>query len=167
MEKIIQPYNGGIQFLENIIESNVTIFVIDDDDFYASMLKQQLEANPKHTVYTFHTGEASFPYLDLDPDLVIIDYHLDGIFKAAKKGDEIAENIRGKCPKTEIILISEDNKISLLKSIEETKIHYKHGSANNMIRNISKNLLLTKQNRKFVKIATVAALLMISLATLL
>lgn len=142
MEKIIKSYNGGIQFLEKITENNLTIFIIDDDDFYSCLLKQQLELNPKNSVYTFHTGEASFDYLDLNPDLVIIDFHLDGVFKSAKKGDAIAEIVKAKCPEANIIIISEDHKISLLKKLENRleTIHYKHGSAKNIIRNTTKKL---------------------------
>lgn len=167
MEKIIKSYNGGIQFLETITENNLTIFIIDDDDFYSCLLKQQLELNPKNSVYTFHTGEASFDYLDLDPDLIIIDFHLDGVFKSAKKGDAIAQIAKSRCPEAEIILISEDNKISLLKSISGNTIHYKHGSAKNIIRNVSTKLSDSKQNVKFAKLFAVAALMIIGLITLL
>ena len=148
---IISTYNGGIKFLETRNNVELTIFVIDDQEFYASMLKQKLEENPKYSVYTFHTGEAALDYLELMPDLIVLDYHLDGIFTYAKKGDEIAEIIKAKCPTTQVLLMSADHKLTFLDELnsDENKILFKDRYTEEFIKSKTHEIAAQKKDTYF------------------
>lgn len=146
-EVIIKSYHGGLQFLESNAKNSLIIFVIDDQVVYANLLKDKLSENKNFSIYTFETGEEAIPYLKLKPDLVIIDYHLDGKVSHAKKGDVIAEIVADKSPSSEVMLISSDHKLSFISGLEEKsqKIMYKDGYTSDRIDHASKKIFGDKK----------------------
>ena len=94
---IIQDYYGATNFIELNKDENLTIFIDDDNKVYLQLLKHSLKRK-NFTILTFATGEECLNYLELKPNLVILDYHLDGINPYAKKGDKIAELISQQQP---------------------------------------------------------------------
>ena len=108
-EKILSDYYGALYHIKENKDKDLTIFLVDDDQFYLNLLEKQLSKNPNFEIFTFNTGEKCLNSLELKPDLIILDYHLDGKHSYAKKGDIIAKEIKKKLPKTETIIISSDN----------------------------------------------------------
>ena len=70
------------------------IFVVDDNTMFAEMLKDHLSKHPAYKVFVFNTGEDCLENLYLNPDLIILDYHLNDVFKEAANGIEILEEIK-------------------------------------------------------------------------
>jgi DNA-binding NarL/FixJ family response regulator len=129
-EEIITDYHGGAYYFEENKEKELTIFIVDDDPFYLNLLVAQISKNEKFEIFTFPTGEECLNALQLKPDLVILDYHLDSVTPYAKKGDEIAEQIKSRMPKAEILMMSSDHKLPFIKKLKEenqSKIFYKDG----------------------------------------
>ncbi|MBL4651849.1 MAG: response regulator [Flavobacteriales bacterium] len=118
-DTIIQDYHGGLYFIKGNKDKELTIFIVDDHEVYLNLLKEELSENPKFSIYTFTTGEACLDYLKLKPDLVILDYHLDGTHSYAKKGDVICEKIKEQLPQTEVVIVSSDHKLAFIAGLRK------------------------------------------------
>jgi len=117
---IIQDYYGATNYIELNKDRDLTIFIVDDNRVYLQLLKHTLKRK-NFTILTFKTGEECLDYLELKPNLVILDYHLDGVNPYAQKGDKIAEIINQQLPETETILISSDEKFHFISNINFSK----------------------------------------------
>ncbi|PCI97179.1 MAG: hypothetical protein COB15_08210 [Flavobacteriales bacterium] len=124
-EIIYSDYHGALYHIEANKDVELTIFIVDDDPFYLKLLKTQLARNPKFEIFTFASGESCLNALELKPDLIILDYHLDGQHAFLKKGDVIAEEIKKLSPKTETIIISSDHKLALVDELNRPNILFK------------------------------------------
>ena len=93
------------------------IFLVDDDVKTLIMLKGNLEKKVYHnvTVNIFAYGENCLDKMDEKPDIVVLDFHLDGIRENAATGLEILKKIKSISPDTQVIMMSsqEDLKIAL------------------------------------------------------
>ena len=113
---IVKDYFGASSFLEKNKDKDLIIFIVDDNIPYLNLLKKLLD-RPTFSVFTFSTGEETLEYLALQPDLLIIDYHLDSVNPYAMKGDRVAKIVEEKLPNAEIILISSDSKFNLISEL--------------------------------------------------
>lgn len=149
-KNIVKDYYGASYFIEKNKDRDLIVFIVDDNIPYLNLLKKLLE-RPNFSVYTFSTGEECLEYLQLDPDLVILDYHLDGVNPYAMKGDRIAELIEQKVPNVEIIMISSDNKFNLISELHLSNVRniiYKDDSAIGKIKMASEKIAENVQNER-------------------
>jgi len=121
---IFQDYYGALYYIEENKDKKLTIFIVDDDLFYLTILNKKLTENSNFSVHTFSLGEDCLIYLSLKPDLVILDYHLNGKYTYAKNGAIIAQEIKEKSPTTETIIISSDQKLLFIDKLR-TKVMFK------------------------------------------
>lgn len=132
---IIQDYYGATSFIEENKDKEITIFIVDDDKIYLSLVKNSLK-RANFLIYDFTSGEECLEHLDIKPDLVILDYHLDGVNPYAMTGDKISEKIAEKLPETEIIIISSDSKFQFISDINlSKKLFFKDGDTMNKLEN--------------------------------
>jgi CheY-like chemotaxis protein len=157
-QTIIQDYYGATRFIEENKDKELTIFIVDDDKIYLSLLRNSLKRD-NFSIYDFTSGEECIEYLDLKPDLAILDYHLDGTNPYAMRGDKISEIISQKSPHTEVIIISSDSKFKFISDINfSKKIFFKDGNlihklenrTNNIINKIKENGSLTGRTAKTI-----------------
>lgn len=142
-KNIVKDYYGASYFIDKNKDKDLIVFIVDDNIPYLNLLKKLLE-RPNFSIFTFSTGEECLEYLQLEPDLVILDYHLDGVNPYAMKGDRVAELIEQKVPSVEIIMISSDNKFNLISELHlsNTKnVIYKDESAIGKIKIASEKLV--------------------------
>lgn len=145
---IIQDYYGATNFIELNKDREITIFIVDDNKVYLKLLKHSLKRK-NFTILTFTTGEECLNYLELEPDLVILDYHLDGVNPYAQKGDKISELITQKLPDTETILISSDEKFHFISNINfSNKVLFKDMSALKKLKNSVKSVVGKRKKNK-------------------
>lgn len=112
----IQDYYGNKNVISKAKSKDSLIFVIDDSKLYSSILSGTLKRKG-HNVYTFSSGEEAMDYMQLNPDIVIIDYHLDGINPHNNKANVICKSIKESNPLTKIIVITSDKKFKKIKSL--------------------------------------------------
>lgn len=99
----------------------IKVFIVDDDDLFLKTLVIQFRENPIYEVVTFATGELCVDEIHNNPDVVILDYHLNSIEKNAMNGLktlDIIKNINNEIP---VIMVSAQDKIEVAVSC----IHHK------------------------------------------
>lgn len=99
----------------------IKIFIVDDDVLFLKSLQIQFNGNLIYDVETFPTGELCIENLYKNPDIVILDYHLDGIEKNAMNGLKTLDIIKSTNSAIPVIIISAQDKIEVAVSC----IHHK------------------------------------------
>jgi len=99
----------------------IKVFIVDDDDLFLKSLVIQFKANPIYEVVTFATGELCVDEIHTNPDLVILDYHLNSIEKNAMNGLKTLDIIKKINIDIPVIIVSAQDKIEVAVSC----IHHK------------------------------------------
>lgn len=94
-------------------ENAIKIFLVDDDVLFLKLLEIEFHQNGKYLIETFATGELCLQKLGHLPDLIILDYHLDGINKDAMNGIETLDKIRMYLLEIPVIMLSSQDKIDV------------------------------------------------------
>lgn len=82
------------------------IFIVDDNEMFNSMLNVHLSENPAYKISSFGTGEECLKNLYQNPDVIILDYNLNDIYKEAANGLEILEEIKKHNNPVHVIMLS-------------------------------------------------------------
>jgi two-component system OmpR family response regulator len=99
---------------ENIIK----LFLVDDDALFLKSLEMEFNekadlAAETYIIETFATGELCIENLALNPDVIILDYYLDGIDLKAMNGLETLDKIKASRPDIPVIMLSSQDKIEV------------------------------------------------------
>ncbi|PWA07306.1 response regulator [Flavobacterium psychrotolerans] len=94
---------------QNIIK----IFLVDDDALHLKTLEIEFLQHSNFIVETYATGELCLENLSNNPDVIILDYHLDGIDKNAMNGIETLDKIHAQNPNISVIMLSSQDKIEV------------------------------------------------------
>lgn len=128
-------------------QSQFTIFVVEDDDWYRKLLHHNLTLNPDYRVETFADGASFLKRIGEKPDVVTLDYKLPDY-----NGEELLKKIKNIDPGIEVLIVSEQNAIEtavkLLKAGAYdyiTKTEDIRDRLLNVVQHISKNQSLKTQ----------------------
>ncbi len=102
-------------------QKKIKVFIVDDDDLFLKSLVIQFKENPIYDVVTFATGELCVDEIHNTPDVVILDYHLNGIEKKAMNGLKTLDIIKKINSNIPVIIVSAQDKIEVAVSC----IHHK------------------------------------------
>ena len=94
-------------------EKNIKLFLVDDDALFLKGLEIEFLQHADFTVETFATGELCMEHLSYGPDVIILDYHLDGIDKNAMNGMETLDKIKAFNPDIPVVILSSQDKIEV------------------------------------------------------
>jgi len=94
---------------ENIIK----LFLVDDDSMYLKLLEIEFLQHANFTIESFATGEKCVANLSHNPDVIILDYRLDGIDKTAMNGIETLDKIKIFNPDIPVVMLSSQDKIEV------------------------------------------------------
>ncbi len=113
------------------------IFVVEDSEWYKKLLVHTLSLNPDYEIKSFDNGKDFLACLHESPDIVTLDYRLPDI-----NGLDLLKRIRQENPDIQVILISEQDDISVVVSL------LKLGAYDYITKseNIRERLLITVQN---------------------
>jgi DNA-binding NarL/FixJ family response regulator len=96
-------------------KTQIKIFIVEDNILYANTLRGFLKTNfPNVKIKIYHTGEMFLAELFLKPDIVIMDYFLNSKYDEALNGLEIIRQIKNQNPDTHIIVLSIQEKYSVI-----------------------------------------------------
>ena len=91
----------------------IKIFLVDDDAMFLKSLETEFLHHTDFTVETFATGELCLKNLSAAPDIIILDYHLNGIDKHAMNGIETLDKIKASYPDMPVVMLSAQDKIEV------------------------------------------------------
>lgn len=94
-------------------ETKTKLFLVDDDAMYLKLLEIELLQNDEYILESYTTGEICLENLSNNPDVIILDYHLDGIDKNAMNGIEILDKIKLFNPDIPVVMLSSQDKIEV------------------------------------------------------
>ncbi len=94
-------------------DEKILVFLVDDDAVFLKSLEIDFLQHADLAVETFATGELCLKKLSHKPDVIILDYLLDGIDKNAMNGIEVLDKIRAFNPDIPVVMLSQQDKIEV------------------------------------------------------
>ncbi|MFO7369727.1 MAG: response regulator [Bacteroidales bacterium] len=94
-------------------EKKILIFLVDDDALFLKSLEIDFAQNTQSAIETFATGELCLEKISKNPDIIILDYHLNSIDKNAINGLETLDKIKAIHPQIPVIMLSSQDKIAV------------------------------------------------------
>ena len=91
----------------------VRLFLVDDDAVFLKSLEIEFLQVADFIIETFATGELCIKNLAHNPDVIILDYMLDGIDRNAMNGIEVLDKIKAFDPDIPVVMLSAQDKIDV------------------------------------------------------
>lgn len=91
----------------------IKLFLVDDDALLLKSLELEFKEQTDFEIETYATGELCIQNLSKNPDLIILDYHLDGIDKNAMNGIDTLDKIKETNSEIPVIMLSSQDKIDV------------------------------------------------------
>ncbi len=91
----------------------IKLFLVDDDAVFLKSLEIEFLQHADFIIETYSTGELCIENLSHDPDVIILDYHLDGIVKNAMTGLATLDKIKSINPDIPVVMLSSQDKIDV------------------------------------------------------
>ena len=93
--------------------NKIKLFLVDDDVLFLKSLEIEFLDHADFEIETYPTGELCLANLPHNPDVIILDYHLDGIDLNAINGIDTLDKIKAFNPEIEVIMLSSQDKIEV------------------------------------------------------
>jgi len=94
-------------------KNEIRLFLVDDDSLYLKLLEIEFHQLPNFAIETFVTGELCVENLSHKPDIIILDYLLNGVNKKAMNGIETLDKIKAVDPEIPVVILSSQDKIEV------------------------------------------------------
>ena len=94
-------------------EKKIKLFLVDDDAVYLKLLEIEFLENGDFDIETYATGELCIAHLSHQPDIIVLDYFLDGIDKTAMNGIVTLDKIKYYNKDIAVIMLSSQDKIEV------------------------------------------------------
>ena len=94
-------------------DKKIKLFLVDDDAVFLKSLEIQFLDHADFDIETFPTGELCIANLSKNPDVVILDFHLNGINKSAINGLQTLDEIKKIDADIPVIILSSQDKIDV------------------------------------------------------
>jgi two-component system, OmpR family, response regulator len=94
-------------------QNKVKLFVVDDDAMYLKLVEIEFHQYPDFKLETYATGEICIKNLSHKPDLIILDYHLNGVDKYAMNGIQTLDKIKAINPDIPVVMLSSQDRIEV------------------------------------------------------
>jgi len=91
----------------------IKIFLVDDDAVYLKLLEIEFRAHGDMDIETYANGDECLAHLNNNPDIIILDYLLDGIDANAMNGIETLDKIKAMNPDIPVVMLSAQDKIEV------------------------------------------------------
>jgi two-component system, OmpR family, response regulator len=97
-------------------KNKIKLFLVDDDAVFLKSLEIEFLHHGDFNIETFATGELCVASLSKKPDVVVLDFHLDGIDKTAMNGLATLDKIKEFSADIPVIMLSSQDKIDVAVS---------------------------------------------------
>jgi DNA-binding NtrC family response regulator len=113
-------------------KNKIDIFLVDDDKLFLVALKSYIEANFKNEgvkIHTFFSGEECMvKFVQIMPEIVILDYHLNGRNSGSADGIKILDLIKKEEINTSVIIVTNEDHLDI--ALES----FHHGAADYVVK---------------------------------
>ncbi|WP_269222753.1 MULTISPECIES: response regulator [Flavobacterium] len=93
--------------------NKIKLFLVDDDALFLKSLEIEFLDHADFDIETYSTGELCLANLANNPDVIILDYHLDGIDLNAINGIDTLDKIKAYNSEIAVIMLSSQDKIEV------------------------------------------------------
>jgi DNA-binding NtrC family response regulator len=93
--------------------NKIRLFLVDDDALFLKSLEIEFLQHADFIIETFATGELCLQHLANNPDVIILDYHLDGIDKKAMNGLQTLDKIKTCNSDIPVVMLSSQDSIDI------------------------------------------------------
>ncbi len=94
-------------------KNKIKLFLVDDDAVFLKSLEIDFLEQADFEIETYATGELCIENLTNNPDVIILDYYLDGIDRDAINGIDTLDKIKGFNPEIPVVMLSSQDKIDV------------------------------------------------------
>ncbi len=94
-------------------ENKIKLFLVDDDALYLKMMEIEFLQKADFVIEKFTTGEMCLASLTHTPDVIILDYNLEGTDKRSMTGLDTLDRIKGFNADIPVVILSSQNKIDV------------------------------------------------------
>jgi len=94
-------------------KDKIKIFLVDDDALFLKSLEIDFLERADFSIETFATGELCIENLSHKPDVIVLDYFLDGVDKTAMNGIETLDKIKSFNSDIPVVMLSSQDKIDV------------------------------------------------------
>ena len=91
----------------------VKLFLVDDDAVFLKLLEIEFLEHADFEIETYATGELCLENISHLPDIIILDYYLDGMDRDAMNGIETLDKIKAFNPEIPVVMLSSQDKIEV------------------------------------------------------
>ncbi len=106
-------------------EGKLKLFLVDDDALFLKLMEIEFLQHPEFTIETYASGERCMENISNNPDVIILDYHLDGMDKNAMNGIETLNKIKIYNRNIQVVMLSsQDNVDVAINSVQNKAIDY-------------------------------------------
>lgn len=95
------------------IAKKALLFLVDDDALFLKLLEIEFQHHGEYIIETYSTGEMCLANLSKNPDLIVLDYHLNSIDDNAMNGITTLDNIKDLNPAISVVMLSSQDKIEV------------------------------------------------------
>jgi two-component system, OmpR family, response regulator len=94
-------------------DKKITLFLVDDDAVFLKSLEIEFREHGEFKIETFESGELCVASMSKKPDIVILDYNLDGTNKHAMNGINTLDKLMKIDADLPVIMLSSQDKIEV------------------------------------------------------
>ena len=94
-------------------DKKILLFLVDDDELFLKSLEIELAETTESAIKTFATGELCLKNISQNPDVIILDYHLNSVDKNAINGLETLDRIKAVNPLMPVVMLSSQDEIEV------------------------------------------------------
>lgn len=96
-----------------MMKTKIKLFLVDDDVVFLRLLEIEFHDHGEFDIETYATGELCVEHLSHKPDIIILDYLLDGVERDVMNGIETLDKIKSFNPEIPVIMLSAQDKIDV------------------------------------------------------
>jgi DNA-binding NtrC family response regulator len=91
----------------------IKLFLVDDDAVFLKLLEIEFLEHGDFEIETYPTGELCIENLRHNPNVIVLDYYLDGVDRDAINGIDTLDQVKAFNPEIPVIMLSSQDKIDV------------------------------------------------------
>lgn len=105
------------------VDDGIKIFLVDDDALFLKLLEIEFLQHGGFIVETYLTGELCIQNLSQNPDVVVLDFHLNSIDENAMDGIETLDKIKLFNPDIQVVMLSSQEEMDVALKCMHHHVH--------------------------------------------